>query len=259
MSDNPKFTQIDFLRHVFTLHGASCSPSSDSKHEVTRSCDVLCAFLGTVLRLGAAVPSPSCSTGFDFDRVYAREHSRSNGKSFLCESLSRTERFALEFALRTLRCSADGTGMRSHGESGNVRLLWQPEYGAVILFSSAPFSPDDVDIGVLGLDAWRFQLRGDADAGGGGPRVHGAEAGPERSPMMPVGSIPRESEQIFLKKFEQGMAEARSKTGDARHAQNTGGGHQMTPAFVLACCIGALNDNFSCSVPRSVESNCQYC
>ncbi len=166
MSDNPKCTQIDFLRHVFTLHGASCSPSSDSKREVTRSCDVLCAFLGTVLRLGAAVPS-SGSTGFDFDRVYAREHNRSNGKNFLCESVSHNEKFSREFALRTLRCSANGPGTCSPdgGESDRARLLWQPEYGAAILFSSTPFSPDDVDISVIGLDAWRFQLRGDEDAG----------------------------------------------------------------------------------------------
>ncbi len=78
--------------------------------------------------------------------------------------------------------------------------------------------------------------------------------------MLPVGCIPRQSERDFLAKFNQAMEEARSKKGDDRHAQNTGGGHQKTPAFILACCIEALNDDSSCSgpMPRSVESNCRY-
>lgn len=97
-------------------------------------------------------------------------------------------------------------------------------YGAVVIVAGDSTDSTASHVWVIGLDEWKF-------------RIHAGAPTPEagRAPVQfHAGKIATASRSVFRTFYGHVISTAQTKHGDQRSAQNAGGGHQKTPAFIDA-------------------------
>jgi hypothetical protein len=134
---------------------------------------------------------------------------------------------ALAAAPDGARDAADAAAAWAHavlaGRVADVRV-WRflDDYAAAVVLARSAPEADSFHVNVVGLDGWEL-------AAGRGVAVASLEAR-----VLFAGEIAVDEVALFGRWFDALKAAAVKRSGAARHATAKGGGHQHTPAFVLA-------------------------
>jgi hypothetical protein len=117
------------------------------------------------------------------------------------------------------------------GDGTSHRVLkWELSYGCLLLVACPRADEHQRHLYVLGLDGWQHNVMGKT------PTAVPAQAGV----TLAIGNIPVASLVTFQKAYAKVMKPVKSRKGPQRSAANSHGGHQFTPAFVLALAQAAL-------------------
>jgi len=121
-------------------------------------------------------------------------------------------------------------------------------YGAVILELENIFNSNKYDLVMLYLDSWKFTMS---------TKIRNFISAPQVSiDNIYIGTICSEERDLLKKIVDEIYQIVQTRTGDARSAKNTNGGHQKTPGFIYGIYQSALRQ--LPNIKLNIQTNKKY-